>query len=149
MGTSNKKTDRFDREFEAARSRGTKSRSNARVKSARYDARTERLIVELHTGVGIAIPARFIQGLAAAPSAARRDVQIAGGGVGLHWPRIDLDLGVRNLLAGVFGTREWMSELARHAGSRKSPAKARAARENGRKGGRPRKQAVSAPVRAS
>ena len=40
---------------------------------------------------------------------------------------------------GVFGNREWMSELARHAGSRTSAAKASASRENGKKGGRPRK----------
>ena len=109
----------------------------------------ERLVVELNSGVAIAIPVRFIQGLADATPAARRDVTIAGGGVGLHWPRIDLDLGVRNLLAGAFGTREWMSELAQHAGSRKSAANAKAARENGRKGGRPRKRAAEPAVRAS
>lgn len=40
---------------------------------------------------------------------------------------------------GVFGTRKWMSELARRAGRATSPAKAAAARANGAKGGRPRK----------
>jgi len=50
---------------------------------------------------------------------------------------------VPGLLMGVFGTRAWMaSELARRAGQAKSPAKAAAARVNGRKGGRPRRKAA-------
>ena len=42
---------------------------------------------------------------------------------------------------GIFGTKAWMNELARRAGSVTSPAKAAAARANGAKGGRPRKVA--------
>ena len=43
-------------------------------------------------------------------------------------------------LMGLFGTRAWMArEQARIAGTARSPAKAAAARENGRKGGRPRR----------
>lgn len=114
------------------------------AQSARYDARTERLIVELSSGIAIAIPVRLIQGLAGGTGPDRRDVHIAGGGVALHWPRLDVDLSVRNLVAGLFGNRQWMSELARHAGSRTSAAKARAARENGKKGGRPRTSSTGA-----
>lgn len=132
--------DRLDREFEVASRRRSGSATDGQTaKSARYDARTRRLVVELHSGVSVAIPVRLIQQLASAAPDARCDIRIAGRGVALHWPRLDVDLGVRNLLAGIFGTREWMSELARHAGSRTSTAKAAAARENGRKGGRPRK----------
>jgi hypothetical protein len=44
------------------------------------------------------------------------------------------------LVAGIFGTKRWMTgELARIAGRVRSPAKASAARANGAKGGRPRK----------
>ena len=39
----------------------------------------------------------------------------------------------------LFGTKAWMSELARRGGRITSPAKAAAARANGAKGGRPRK----------
>jgi hypothetical protein len=42
-------------------------------------------------------------------------------------------------MSGVFGSRQWMSELARRAGRATSPAKAAAARANGAKGGPPRK----------
>jgi tRNA-uridine 2-sulfurtransferase len=58
---------------------------------------------------------------------------------------IDAPLAGSRSSGGIFGTREWMSELARHAGSRTSAAKAKAARENGRKGGRPRKAITGAP----
>ena len=46
---------------------------------------------------------------------------------------------VKNLIAGCFGSRAWMSALARQGGKASSAAKRRASRENGRKGGRPKK----------
>ena len=142
--------DRLDREFEAAIRRQPGSAEDGwTAKSASYEAGTRRLVVELRSGVSIAIPVRFIQGLAAARPGARADIRIAGRGVALHWPRLDLDVGVRNLVGGIFGTREWMSELARHAGSHTSPAKAKAARENGRRGGRPRKAITGARSRTA
>ena len=64
---------------------------------------------------------------------------MAGAGFGLHWPSRDADLAIAGLVNGVFGTRKWMSELARRAGRATSPAKAAATRANGAKGGRPRK----------
>lgn len=60
-------------------------------------------------------------------------------GFGLHWEALDVDLSIPTLMAGSFGTKAWMRELARRAGSVTSPAKAAAARVNGAKGGRPTK----------
>ena len=81
--------------------------------------------------------------MARASDAALADVAILGRGYALHWPRLDADFTVPGLLMGVFGTRAWMaSELARRAGQSRSPAKAAAARANGRKGGRPRRTAA-------
>jgi hypothetical protein len=51
---------------------------------------------------------------------------------------LDVDHYIPALLEGVFGTKRWMSELGRRGGSKTSAAKAAAARENGRRGGRPR-----------
>jgi len=110
---------------------------------ARYDRRTGRVVVDLTNGCSFAVPARSLQGLARADDSALADVEILGAGHGLHWPALDVDFTVPGLLMGVFGTRAWMaSELARRAGRTKSPAKAAAARRNGRKGGRPRRKAA-------
>lgn len=108
--------------------------------SARYDRRTGRVVVELTNGCSFVFPARSLQGLAGASDAELARIEIMGIGYGLHWPALDADFTVPGLLMGVFGTRAWMaSELARRAGQARSPAKAAAARANGRKGGRPRR----------
>lgn len=70
------------------------------------------------------------------------EIEISPAGLGLHWPRLDADVYVPALMQGVFGTRRWMAALLGPAGGKASTkAKAAAARENGRKGGRPRKHA--------
>lgn len=109
-----------------------------RAVSARYDARKARLVVELTNGVVILLPPRLLQGLQDATPAQLARVRLTPLGGGLHWEELDVDLSVAGLATGVLGTRAWMSELARHAGSVTSPRKAAAARENGKRGGRPR-----------
>ena len=47
-------------------------------------------------------------------------VESLGAGSGLHWEEIDVDLSVTGLLAGLFGTKSFMT---RHAGKATSPAK--------------------------
>jgi hypothetical protein len=106
---------------------------------AAYDAGSKRLRIELLSGVAVSIPVAKIEGLARAPASVIRTVRVVGGGYGLHWPSLDLDLAVPDLIAGCFGSRTWMSALARRGGKATTLAKQRAARENGRKGGRPRK----------
>lgn len=108
--------------------------------SARYNARSGRVEVELVDGCLFAFPAKSAQGLRDAPDALLREVEVVDGGRALHWERLDADFTVAGLLAGRLGSRAWMREHARRAGSVTSPAKARAARENGRQGGRPRKR---------
>jgi len=63
-------------------------------------------------------------------------------GYALRWERLDADFTVIGLLAGIFGTKAWMSELGRKGGNARSEAKASAVRENGKRGGRPRKDAA-------
>jgi len=63
--------------------------------------------------------------------------EISEDGLALYWPELDLDLYVPALLQGVYGTERWMASLGRLGGRVRSEAKSRAARENGRKGGRP------------
>ncbi|MDO5758511.1 MAG: DUF2442 domain-containing protein [Rhodobacterales bacterium] len=130
-------------EFEAAKARGKAMlETEPRAVSARYDRKTGRVTVELVNGCTYMFPTHLVQDLAEASPDDLEGVVVDGMGFNLHWPRLDADLYVPALVAGVFGTRDWMRKaLARQAGRTTSPAKAAAARENGRKGGRPRKHA--------
>ena len=114
--------------------------SEPRAVAARYEAASGRVVVELTNGCTFAFPARALQGLDAARDEDLAQVEVLGSGYGLHWETLDADFTVPGLLIGLFGTRAWMArEQARKAGAARSPAKAAAARENGRKGGRPRR----------
>ena len=115
-----------------------------RAAAARYEAKTGRIVVDLTNGCAFAFPARRAQGLEKANDAALAEVEILGLGAGLHWERLDVDLSVPGLIAGLFGTKAWMDrQRAAHAGSATSPEKAAAARANGKKGGRPPKGTVA------
>lgn len=129
--------------IESAQRRGKALvRDEPRAASARYDRKTGRIVVDLTNGCTFAFPARRAQGLEKADDAALAEVEVLGLGAGLHWERLDVDLSVPGLIAGLFGTKAWMDRRrAAHAGSATSPEKAAAARENGKKGGRPRKNA--------
>jgi hypothetical protein len=107
---------------------------------ASWEADGRKVRVELANGCVFVFPADLAQGLREASDAQLAEVEIFPSGHTLHWEALDVDLGIPELMAGVFGTRAWMAELGRRGGSAKSPAKARAARRNGRKGGRPRKK---------
>lgn len=132
-------TDLTDAEFEAALERGRIARqTEPRAQAARYDRKSGRVMVELTNGCTFAFPPRLAQGLETATDDELATVEIMGAGYGLHWEALDADLSVPGLLGGLFGTKSYM---ARRAGQTTSPAKAAAARENGRKGGRPRKHA--------
>lgn len=114
-----------------------------RAVDAYYDARKSRLVVELTNGVILMLPPRLLQGLQSATPAKIAKVELTPFGTGLHWEELDVDLRVAGLASGAFGSKSWMSELARHAGSRTSARKAASSRENGKKGGRPRLRSQS------
>jgi len=128
-----------------AERRGQRSlRTEPRACAARYDRRSGRVHVELTNGCAFAFPARKAQGLDRATDTQLGHVEILGLGLGLHWERLDVDLSVPDLLAGLFGTKAYMDrQRAARAGAARSPAKAAAARRNGAKGGRPRKPAAA------
>lgn len=106
------------------------------------------LSLKLSDGSRHFIPVNRVEGLSAAPSAAILSFEITEDGLGVRWPELDLDLYVPELLQGTYGTKRWMSSLGKRGGSSRSAAKCRAARENGRRGGRPRKRGSSQPSKA-
>lgn len=133
-----------DAEFDAAEARGRKMlETEPRAASARYDRKTGRVIINLVNGCTYAFPVQLVQDLQGASHEDLANIAVEGVGFNLHWPTLGADLYVPTLVAGIFGTRDWMTkELARRAGQATSPAKAAAARANGLKGGRPRKAAI-------
>jgi hypothetical protein len=96
------------------------------------------------TGVEIVIPRKLMQGLENATPAQIAKVKVEDFGSALHWGAIDVDHYVPALIDGVFGNRRWMSEIGKLGGSKRSAAKTSAARTNGRKGGRPKRDRVLA-----
>ena len=107
--------------------------------SVRYIATRNSIVVEMNNGASLVIPRQLLQGLGDASPSQLRNVYVSGRGTSLSWPDLDANFTIMSLLHGVYGGKRWMSELARHAGAATSEAKARAARLNGAKGGRPRK----------
>ena len=115
--------------------------------SVRYIPTRNSIIVEMNNGASLVVPRRLLQGLKGALPSQLRNGRVSDRGTSLSWPDLDVDFTIMSLLHGVYGGRTWMSELARRAGAATSEAKARAARVNGAKGGRPRKAAAPARTR--
>ncbi len=131
-----------DSEFDQATARADALRRAGHAVAAEYDRRRAMVIVSLNTGVEVAFPASLAEGLADAPPGDLAVIEISPGGLGLHWPKLGADVYVPGLLLGVFGSKRWMAaRLGAAGGKARTPVKAAASRENGRKGGRPRRSA--------
>ncbi|MDR5901274.1 DUF2442 domain-containing protein [Halomonas icarae] len=126
--------------IQQAEARMAAERDHAHAVAARYDRRTRRVIVRLHSGLELAIPPHLVEGLDDATPDALAEIEVSPSGLGLHWPQLDADLYVPALLEGQFGSKQWMARQLGAAGGRsRSQAKSHASRGNGAKGGRPRK----------
>ena len=118
----------------------TRMEAAARAVEARYDRGRGRIVVRLDNGLELAFPPALAEGLDKGSPAELSEIEISPTGLGLHWPKLDADLYLPGLLNGVFGSPRWMASLmGRLGGQTRTSAKASAARENGRRGGRPRK----------
>ncbi len=108
--------------------------------AAAYRAKGDMIVIELATGVELAIPRKLLQGLQNAKPAQLSKVELDDYGSALHWESLDVDHYIPGLIDGVFGTRRWMTEIGKKGGSVRSAVKTQAVRENGRKGGRPKQR---------
>lgn len=126
-------------------------RTEPRALAASYDRGTGRVRIDLTNGCAFEFPAGLAQGLEGAAADDLAQVEVYPGGDGLRWERLDADLSVPGLLAGVFGGESWMRQMGKQmgqkGGSARTQSKARAARENGKRGGRPRKNPETTPDR--
>ncbi len=127
-------------QFEAAKARGEARLRGPRAESAHYDAGRDRVIVRLTTGVEIGFAPHGAEGLQQASRDDLAVIEVDALGLGIHFPRLDADLYVPALLEGVLGSKSWMAaRLGAAGGAKRSSAKAAASRDNGKRGGRPRK----------
>ena len=132
-------------EFEAAKARGEARLRGPRAETAHYDAGRNRIIVRLTTGVELGFAPHDVEGLQHASTDDLKVIEVEAFGLGIHFPKLDADLYVPALLQGVMGSKRWLAAQFGAAGGRaRSAAKAAASRENGKRGGRPRRSTAGA-----
>ncbi len=114
--------------------------SQPRALSARYDRRRRRIAIRLSSGLEVTFSPRDARGLENATPAQLAKIEISSSRLGIHFPGIDADIYLPGLLMGFLGSRNWIAgRLGALGGKSRSAAKVAAARRNGRRGGRPRK----------
>jgi hypothetical protein len=111
-------------------------RIEPRASTVRYDAERGLVLVELRSGFAFGFPPERVAGLEAGTAKDLTIVRISPSADGLHWDNLDVDVSLTGLMADALNLREW---APRFMGQQRSEAKARAARMNGLKGGRPRR----------
>jgi hypothetical protein len=135
----------FERQFAMASRRGAARRQNQPLAtSVRYDA-DRGVIIELNNDCVVYVPLGLVPELDGASAKDLHQVEIMGLGQAIEWPTLDQQFDVLQLLADAVGAKALMANRGQRGGRVKSKAKAVAARANGTKGGRPRKQRKSSP----
>ncbi|HEX6747456.1 MAG TPA: DUF2442 domain-containing protein [Longimicrobium sp.] len=116
-----------------------------RAVKAWYDPQRKLVMFEMKNGCVFGFPQHLGDGIETATPEQLAAVEVLIGGDGIGWEELDAHISVPGLLYYLLNVKEW---YAKWLGSAKSEAKAAAARENGKKGGRPRKStAAERPAR--
>jgi len=121
-------------------------RIEPRASSVSYDARRGLVLVDLRSGFVFGFPPERVSALEGAVAEDLANVRISPSGDGLHWADLDVDASLTGIVANAFNLSEW---APRFMGQVRSEAKARAARLNGLKGGRPSRRAKSTRKKTS
>ena len=134
-----------DTELDAALERARLRDQEPVAQSVEHIPGLNLLIVALSNHRRLVLPMEDLQGLEHATHQQLEKYELLGGGTGISFPMLDADFYVPALMEGAYGTRRWMAELGKKGGTARTDSKRQAARENGKKGGRPRqKKAVAA-----
>jgi len=109
-------------------------RTEPRAVSVTYEPKRALILVNLRGGYAFGFPPEAVEGLQDATPTQLGAVRLSPSGDGLHWDDLDVDASLTGLLSRALNLREWAPRIM---GQVRSEAKARAARRNGLKGGRP------------
>lgn len=82
------------------------------------------LVVELRDGRSMSIPLQWYPRLAEGRPGERQQWELIGPGIGIHWPKLDEDISVADLLLGL-RSNESASSLQRWRAARRRPANKR------------------------
>jgi hypothetical protein len=124
-------------EIAAARARGALAdRTEPRAAHAEYDAAKGVILIKLRSGAWFGFLPAAVYELRGASDDDLAAVEVEAFGEALHWEALDADVSVPGIIFDELDAPAWW---ARWIAARTSAKKAAAARENGKKGGRPRK----------
>ncbi len=131
-----------DQQLNAAQRRGAaKAKLPTALLAAELDEPAKSVRLRFRSGLELAVPIKAIGEVAKIPIARLRDVTASPMGDGLIFDSADVAIYVPGLLRDLFGYA-FAGALGKLGGRARTDAKVRAARKNGRKGGRPRKRAA-------
>ncbi|MCF4129386.1 DUF2442 domain-containing protein [Methylobacterium sp. SyP6R] len=100
-----------EEDYALATARGQARANEPRAVGARYLSVPDTLVVTLSTGMELHVPVARIEGLAQAAAEDLHEIEVSPAGTGLHFPRLDADVYVPGLLAGITGSARWMARL--------------------------------------
>jgi len=122
----------------AARAQGAlRERTEPRAVHAEYDAGRGVVLIQLDSGSWYGFSPSRVPELADATPEDLAGVQVEAWGEALHWEALDADVSVPGIIFDGLDAPAWW---ARWIASRTTAKKAAASRENGKKGGRPRRK---------
>lgn len=114
-----------------------------RAECVAYDARKKQVVLKLRRGAIVALPIDRIPWLQGATSRQLRGLRVNRFGHGIVLEELDIHISIRGILADLVGLTGSAALMGAEGGKARSPAKAAAARANGKRGGRPRKKAAA------
>lgn len=109
------------------------------AQSIRYDLAKDGIEIVLESGVTLFWPRTAIEEFAKVDPAQMRDICLSPRGAAIELEAADVDIDIGGLVADLVPAKEMAAALARHGRQTTSTDQSEAARRNGAKGGRPKK----------
>jgi protein involved in temperature-dependent protein secretion len=127
-------------EIAAARGRADeRNRIEPRADRVDYDQKKGHIVLHLRGGAILALPVSTIRELRDVEPKELRAIRAGFGGESISLDALDIDISIPGLLRDLVGMTSAAALLGRAGGAATSDAKTAAVRENGKRGGRPRK----------